>query len=198
MNKGKEKPFRQEIARRNRLALAYLELAGDKTFNSLSQERKNSLLQEVMAIGEEAARQLIQEYRTSDPRKIAGKMGVNIYGEERADLFRSQYRPKKKEIIISRSFHHRLLREVASRELSDRLLKLVVAKELFRHLELDRLGEVYRRYPFVVWQCGPFKREKFVPGLSAVAAQAFTQTLLGLQLTPEVFDYLIILSSLRR
>lgn len=178
------------IVERNRIALAYLELARDKIFQKLAEEEKNKLVKEVLAIGDEAAGWVSTEYGTDDPRKIAVKMGLRIFGEEKKSLRRSEYRREKKEIAISRKFHEKLLREVQSKELLERLLKLVVAHELFHHLEAERIGEVYRRYKFKVWKFGPFMREKYIKGLSDVAAQAFTQTLLGLEISPQVFDYL--------
>jgi hypothetical protein len=66
----------------------------------------------------------------------------------------------------------------------------VVAHELFHHLEVNRIGEVYKRYKFVVWRIGPYVREGNIKGLSNVAAQAFTQSLLGIEISPEIFDYL--------
>jgi hypothetical protein len=41
---------------------------------------------------------------------------------------------------------------------------------------------------------GPFTIERTIKGLSDVAAQAFTQTLLGLEVSPQVFDYLVLTS----
>jgi len=184
----------RKIIERNRMALAHLELAGDKVFKALPEDEKNRLIKEVMAVGDETAKWVVDEYKSDDPRKIAVKMGLRIYGEESQELKKSEYRHEKKEIAISRRFHEKLLREIKSKEISERLLKLVVAQELFRHIELDRIGEVYKRYKFKMWQLGPFVREKFVRGLSDVAAQAFTQRLLGIEVTPQVFDYLVLAS----
>jgi hypothetical protein len=194
MSRPKPRKTTIAIAERNRIALAYLELAKDKVFQKLPEEEKNKLVKEVLAIGDEAAGWVVTEYGTDDPRKIAVKMGVRIFGEEKKSLNRSEYRREKKEIAISRKFHEKLLREVQSKELSERLLKLVVAHELFHHLEAERIGEVYRRYKFQVWKFGPLVKEKFIKGFSDVAAQAFTHTLLKLEVTPQVFDYLVLTS----
>lgn len=182
------------IIERNRMALACLELAKDKIFRRLPEEERNRLVQEVLAIGDETAERILNEYGTNDPRKIAVRMGIKIFGEEKGSLKRSEYRKEKKEIVISREFHEKLLDEVHSKELSDRLLKMVVAHELFHHLEVEQVGEVYARYKFKAWKLGPFIREKYIKGLSEVAAQAFTHTLLGLELSPQVFDYLLLTS----
>ncbi|MCU0641864.1 MAG: hypothetical protein MUC35_07305 [Candidatus Margulisbacteria bacterium] len=189
--KPRAKKESQTITARNRLALAYLLLANDKVFTRLPADEKNSLLKEVLNLGEEAADTVKREYGTDDPRKIAVSMGLKVFGEEHRKLKRSEYRRDKKEIVISRKFHEKLLREVESKELSDRLLKLVVAHELFHHLEAERLGEIWRRFKFKLWQLGPLVIERRIKGLSEVAAQAFTQRLLGLELTPPVFDYLL-------
>jgi len=192
MNKPKTRKNGKAINERNRLALAYLELAGDKVFEKLPDGEKAKLIKDVLAVGEEAAAWVRNEYGTDDPRKIAVKMGLKVFGEENEALARSEYRRDKKEIAISRRFHENLLRKVQSPELSERLLKLVVAHELFHHLEAERLGEVYKRYKFKVFRLGPLAVEKTIAKLSDVAAQSFTQALLGLDLSPQVFDYLVL------
>jgi hypothetical protein len=189
--KAKNKRDNKAITERNRLALAHLLLANDRVFTRLPEEEKHVLLKKVMQIGDEAADWIKTEYGTDDPRKIAVKMGLKVFGEEDNKLKRSEYRREKKEIVISRKFHERLLREVESKELSDRLLKLVVAHELFHHLEAERFAEVSGRFKFKVWQLGPLLIERRIKGLSDVAAQAFTERLLGLAISPQVFDYLV-------
>jgi hypothetical protein len=191
--KAKPKPKRDNraITERNQLALAHLMLASDQTFTRLPEEEKHSLLKTVRQIGTDAADWVRGEYGTDDPRKIAVKMGLKVFGEEDKKLKRSEYRREKKEIVISRKFHEKLLREIESSELSDRLLKLVVAHELFHHLEAERVGEVAKRFKFKVWQLGPLQIERRIKGLSDVAAQAFTERLLGLDISPQVFDYLV-------
>jgi hypothetical protein len=82
------------------------------------------------------------------------------------------------------------LREVKSSQLSENLLKFIVAHELFHHLEVNRLGEIYKRFKFRVWELGPYVKEDYIKGLSEVAAQAFTHSLLKLEISPQNFDYL--------
>ncbi|MFC1637516.1 hypothetical protein ACFL1W_00695 [Candidatus Margulisiibacteriota bacterium] len=178
------------IGERNRLALAYMELARDKTFQGLPEERKAGLVKDVLAIGDEVAGWVVAEHGTNDPRKIATRLGVRVFGEDRGCTRRSEYRREKKEIVVYRDFHEKLLREVKSPELSENLLKFVVAHELFHHLETNRIGEIHKRYKFKAWQLGPYVQEKQIRGLSNVAAQAFTQSLLQLEISPQVFDYL--------
>ncbi|MBN3033357.1 MAG: hypothetical protein JW873_04610 [Candidatus Saganbacteria bacterium] len=194
MIKSKTKKAVGAIAERNRIALAYLELARDQVFQRLSEEEKIGLIKAAQAIGDETAGWVAKEYGASDPRKIAVKMGLRVFGEDKRGGDSSEYRRGKKEIVVSRKFHAKLLREVQSAELSERLLKLVVAQQLFHHLEAERIGAVYERFKFKVWRFGPFSREKTINGLSNVAAQAFTQTLLGLDVSPQVFDYLVMAS----
>ena len=191
---SKPKKTATAISERNRVTLAYLVLARDKVFQQLAEDEKVRLIKEVQAIGDEAAGWVAQEYASDDPRKIAVKMGLRVFGEDRDAGGTSEYRREKKEIVISRKFHEKLLREVQSTELSERLLKLVVAQQLFHHIEAERIGEVYKRFKFKAFQLGPFIREKVIKGLSDVAAQAFTQTLLKLDVSPQVFDYLVMTS----
>ncbi|MEA3492838.1 MAG: hypothetical protein U9R38_00460 [Candidatus Margulisiibacteriota bacterium] len=183
-NKGKA------IIERNRIALAYMELAKDKTFEKLSEEQKLKLVKEVISIGDEVASWVVAEYDTKDPRKIAAQLGVKVFGEDRGRAKGSEYRKEQQEIVIYRDFHEKLLREIKSSELADHLLKFMVAHELFHHLEMDRIGEIYKRYKFEAWRFGPYVKEVYIKGLSEVAARAFTHSLLDLEISPQVFDYL--------
>ncbi len=185
-----ESGAKEAIGERNRIALAYMELAKDRTFQKLAEEEKLNLVNEVMAIGDEVANWVKSEYGTNDSRKIAARLGVKIFGADERRKKGSEYCAEKKEIIISRDFHEKLMRQVKSTELAEHLLKYVVAHELFRHLEISRIGEVYKRFKFVAWRIGPLVRSKEIKGLSAVASQAFTQSLIGLEISPQVFDYL--------
>ena len=195
-NKGKKSSTQQAIGERNRIALAFMELSKDKTFTNLTDEHKLKLVREVLAIGDEVANWVMAEYGSNDPRKVAIKMGVKIFGENGNKGKGTEYRKESKEIIVYRSFHEKLIEKVQAPELSENLLKFLVAHELFHHLEMSRIGEIFKRYKFRVWSMGPFSKEKFIKGLSRVSAHAFTWTLLGLEISPQVFDYLTyILSS---
>ena len=174
--KRKQKNDSGSIIERNRIALAFIELGGDKVFKKLAEDHKLRLVREVLSIGDEVATWLASEYGANDPRKIAAAMGIKVFGEDQGKAKGSEYRQKKMEIVVYRNFHEKLVREVQNQELSENLLKFLVAHELFRHLEINRIGEIYKRYKFKTW--------------SNVAAQAFTQTLLRLEISPQVFDYL--------
>jgi len=178
------------IKERNRVALAYIELAKDKLFQKLPENQKISLIKEVLLIGDETAKRILTEYKTNDPRKIAAQLGVKVLGEGQGKKLRSEYRKEKKEIVVYRKFHEKLLREVHSTELSENLIKSLVAHELFHHLESSQLGEIYKKFRFKSWQFGPWVKYKFIKGLSEVAAQAFTESLLGIEISPEIFAYL--------
>lgn len=188
MNKHKNKG--KAIVERNRIALAYMELARDKTFEKLAEEQKLKLVKEVISIGDEVASWVVAEYNSKDPRKIAAELGIRVFGEDRGRAKGSEYRKERQEIVIYRDFHEKLLREIKSSELADHLLKFMVAHELFHHLELDRIGEIYKRYKFEAWRFGPYVKEVQIKGLSEVAARAFTHSLLDLEISPQVFDYL--------
>ena len=88
--KVEERPVKQEatksarkaISERNRVALAFMELAGDVIFQKLPEEKKLELVHEVLSIGDEVASWVIAENGTSDPRKIAARLGGRIFGAD--------------------------------------------------------------------------------------------------------------------
>jgi hypothetical protein len=72
-HKGHEK---KAVNESNRISLAFMELAEDKTFQKLPEDQKMSLVKEALSIGDEVASWTVAEYGMRDPRKIAAKMGI--------------------------------------------------------------------------------------------------------------------------
>jgi len=102
----------------------------------------------------------------------------------------SEYRSKNKEIFIYRDSLNILLRKgEGSSFVFDQPIKLLIAHELFHHLEEEQLGFVYDRFKARV-KIGPFKFQKRFKFLSEVAAHAFVETLLGLDCSPVLFESL--------
>jgi hypothetical protein len=192
------------IAHRNQLAFAFLELAGDRTFQKLPDEKKLAFIQGALEIGEGAAVWVMAECGQDDPRRIAEHFGLKIFGEDKGigsqKMKRSEYRPDKSTIVIFRDTLERLMGKVASKDLSDRLLRFLVAHELFHHLEKIKIGCVAERFQVTTWRFWRWEKKRSIPKLSDVAAQSFTQSLLSLDFSPLVFDYLtyILYADLKR
>ena len=174
------------IKERNKISLAALELAHDNNFHKIPAEDRIKLITEVLSIGEEIADWATAEYNTSDPRKLAEYLGVKIIGEDFGQMRKTEYRKKQKEIIIFHDTLKRLTSEITVPDLSERILRFLIAHELFHHLEETKIGYVYKRFKFR----GKLWTHYYIKGLSEVAAQAFTQKLLALEFSPHVFDYL--------
>ena len=174
------------IKERNRISLAALELMRDKNFHKISPDERLNLIAECLKIGEEVADWIVAEFGETDPRKIAEKLGAKIFGVESGERKKSEYRKKEKEIIIFRDTLKRLTSEITVPDLSERILRFLVAHELFHHIENVKIGPVYKRFKFP----GKFGFSFYIKGLSEVAAQAFTQKLLSIEFSPQVFDYL--------
>ena len=91
------------IKERNRISLAALELARDKNFLKIPSEERIRLISDVLSIGEEIADWASAEFGTTDPRKLAEFLGVKIFGEDKGNLKKSEYRKKQKERLLMRS-----------------------------------------------------------------------------------------------
>ncbi|MBU0687186.1 MAG: metallopeptidase family protein [Candidatus Margulisbacteria bacterium] len=189
-----QKRHKGPISQRNRIAFAFMELARDKTFQKVSSEKKLELIQNALDVGDQVAVWIHSEHNTRDPRKIAERLGLKVFGEDKGmvagKVKRSEYRHESREIVIFRDTLERLMSEVDSKELSERLLRLLVAHELFHHLERTQVGEVSKKFMITAWKFGPFERKREIKKLSDVSAHAFTQSLLELDFSPLVFDYL--------
>lgn len=177
----------EAIKDRNRLALAALELARDKNFSRLKDEEKLNLAQEAIKIGEEAAEWTISEYGSRDPRAIAEKLGIKVYGAERGEARCTEYKKEEKEIVIFRDALDHMSKQVTLPDIQERILRIFIAHELFHHLEEHKFGLIYKRFEFK----GPFFTRWYIKGVSEIAAQSFVQKLLEIEIMPQVFDYLI-------
>lgn len=184
-----------EVINRNKYALAYLEASKDKNFLRLPENEQTRLISESITIGEDAASWASLEFGMDDPRDIAEKMGLKVLGEEKGITGKiikySEYRPQDRQIIVFRDALEKMIREVKEENLNKKLLRYLVAHELFHHLEAEKFGQVYKKFKLLLWKFGPFSKEIYIKRLSEVAAQAFAQKLLKLEMSSGVFDYLV-------
>jgi hypothetical protein len=191
---GAEEKREVPVDDRNRLALAYLSLSRDKMFFRMSEKKRLKLIQSVLSFGDSVARGVENEFGTSDPREITQVLGLQVIGEDRGiqgSMFRrSEYRPRSKEIVIFRDSLKQLMREVATEDLSDRLMKLLIAHELFHHFEHTRFGPISSRFKVKLVGVGPLSFNIKLSPVGEVAAHAFAETLLDIKQSPMVFDYL--------
>jgi hypothetical protein len=183
-----------QVDARNRIALAYLCLVREGRFLNLKEEQKLKLIRETINFGDAVARGIENEFATTEPRKIAGMLGLKVVGDEGGMygslLKRSELKPRSKEIIIYRDSLNKLMREVSTLDLSDRIMKLLIAHELFHYFEHTRYGSTSRRIKVTKWKFGPFSWSIRLKGVSEVAAHAFAETLLEIKESPVVFDYM--------
>ncbi len=179
---------------KNRLDLVNFYLSRHKGFSKLDENEKVSLVSSVLSFGVKVAKDIVAEYETSDPRKLAEEMGITVQGEEggiKERLIRwSEYRKKRKEILIYRDSLNILLRRSQDDSMVfEQPIKLLIAHELFHHLEEEKFGLVSDKFKAVV-KIGPFRFKKKFKFLSEVAAHAFVETLLDLSCSPIVFESL--------
>ncbi len=183
--------IKKQIEKRNSLILAYLELANDRLFLKLPEEDQQKVIKEAIKVGEEMAAFVTDKYGSSDPRKIAQALGVRVYGSEEGGKNQvSQYFSKNEEIVIYRRPFERLSQEIGSPELGDKFLKFMVGRSLFFHLEKKFLGDLAKKFVFRVFKLGPFEKKRAINDVHKVSAQAFVRSLLEIEFSPEVFDYL--------
>jgi len=179
---------------RNKVLLAYLTLSRDKKFFKISEQDRLKLINAVQDFGSGLARDIKKEFGATDPRRIVEMMGLKVIGEDRGIrgtlLTRSEYRPRAKQIVIYRDSLNQLMKEVASEDLSDKLMKLLIAHELFHHLEITRKLNIPRLFRIKRWSLGPITIFVKIRAVSEVAAHAFAEELLDLKQSPMVFDYL--------
>ncbi|MBU0574014.1 MAG: hypothetical protein ABIJ26_03310 [Candidatus Margulisiibacteriota bacterium] len=179
----------KSVESRNEMVLACLHLSTDPVFLRLDQGERMRLISEAGEQGRQIADWIVAEYNSTDPRKIAEQMGVKVHGEEGGGKKKSEYRKKSGEIIVFRDALGRLSNEITVPHLAERLLRFLVANELFHHIEEIKVGRIFKKFPIPV-KMGPLTVKKYIPALSDVAAQSFTRSLLKLEFSPRVFAYI--------
>ena len=182
------------LEERNRVLLAYMNLSKDKKFTRLSEEKRIKLIRFILSFADSCAGGIKEEFGTADPRRIVETMGLKVVGEDggiRGSLVRrSEYRPGTKEIVIYRDSLNQMMKEVKAEDLQDRLIKLLIAHELFHHLEKIKLPSVPKMFRVEKWRLGPMSLGVKIRGVREVAAHAFAEALLEIKHSPMVFDYL--------
>lgn len=178
--------------------LAAAELRQDFLYERLTPEQRQLVVEEALAIGEEAAR----NYR---PRADEGmsafaeRLGCRVrFADDRNVvsnfLIRTEYRPRAAEILVYRGSVRQMLSvlrdSVPGRCWSTEVAEDIhVAHEVFHHLEATELGLVNDRLPKVVtFRWGPLVRRTSVRRAREISAHKYAKDILRLPFLPNLLD----------
>ncbi len=165
-------------------------------------DQRRRWIRESIACGREYAVRVSREYNASDPKVLAGILGMEVdypTYPERADrvLFAEYRAPNKIHIYMDAVNRAEKLREEpAVQELLTSQLdiaRLLLSHELFHFVEEKYRKEIYTKTEKVrLWSLGPLHNDSGIIALSEIAAMAFAQTLTGLPYSPYVMDMFLV------
>lgn len=159
-------------------------------------------MEQAIACGMAYAKQLVGQYQTRDPKKMAELMGLTVEYPELPDktdrvLFAEFREPNKIRIFkdaVRRSDTVRNIPEVTA-WLTEQLdvERVLLAHEIFHYVEEIYKKEIFTKKEKIrLWSIGPLHNDSTIPSLGEIAAMAFAKELMGMDYAPYVLDVVLV------
>lgn len=168
----------------------------DPLCNKISNEQKREMIVKAVECGKNAAARIVDCFETSDPLKIAEKLGLGITcveKEQRADrvLFALFTPPDKIEIMaepIQRAEQSHATMEFISLET---IKKLILGHEIFHFLE-EQDSSIYTKTEKIeLWRFLGFRNYSTIQALSEIAGMSFSGYLTPFGTSPFALDVIL-------
>lgn len=165
-------------------------------------DQRRRWIREAMACGKEYAARVCKEYNATDPKVLAGALGMDVdyptYPEKADRVLFAEFRVPNKIHIYMDAVNRaaKYMEEPQVRELlTDRLdiPRLLLSHELFHFVEEKYRHEIYTKTEKIrLWSVGPLHNDSNIIALSEIAAMAFAQALTGIPYSPYVMDVFLV------
>ena len=165
-------------------------------------EQRRSWMEQALACGQEYARKVMEEYKSSDPEVIAKAMGMKVsyptYPEKTDRVLFAEYRVPDTICIYmdavkkAKKFLEKPeIREILTEGLN--ISRLLLAHELFHNVEEKYKHEIYTKTEKIrLWSLGPVHNDSTIIALSEIAAMAFAKEITGIPYAPYVMDVFLV------
>lgn len=170
--------------------------------NKIPIQRRIELIEKANECGRQYADRIISRYGTHEPLALAKAMGLEVqYPERPTGVVRvtfAEYKPPKNIFLYTDAVDkaRASMQEDGVAELfgeSFRITDLLLAHELFHHVEEQYAKEIFTRTEKVeLWTLKPFHNRSTIICLGEIAAMAFAKRLLALSFSPYVMDVFLI------
>lgn len=166
-----------------------------------TEEQKSEYIRKANACGRQWAEWVADQYKTRNPKVLAEKMGIKVKEPKMPTgggvvLFAQYIQPD--EITIFTDCVERasqLEQECRCLLLKpENLMNILLAHELFHAVEEQHQKEIYTRTEKVELWRKPFSNQSCIVCLSEIAAMAFAEKLLKLEVSPYMLDVLLVYS----
>lgn len=180
-------------------------VSNDRYAGRLNEKEIRVLAASALADGEDAAKAVQIERSPATIEALASELGISV---EQADgeidvaghLFSADYRPNPPRVRLYTRALAAIDRGLAETRVAQiigatRALPVLLAHEIYHHLDLVRPTTLTQRHRVTSLQLGPLHLKTELPTLAEVAAGRFAATLLGLHCHPKLLDLLLLWDS---
>jgi hypothetical protein len=179
-----------------------LMLCEDPVYGKIPKDLRREAVLRAAQFGRQASEGVVARLGTMDPMAIVQALEVRLSWSDEPHVFgkivrTSTYAHRTRTITIYTGSVEEMNRALAAPDLLSLLEvrdvgPVYIAHELFHHLEEEGLGRAANLFRIVTLKLGPFALRSGIGQLSEIAADAFTQKLLGLRAAPRLLDYLTV------
>lgn len=166
-------PFPDKISSRQ-------ELARDLLYRKIPAADREKIADQAWETGAKAARELIRSRPGADIYEHVKHQGLAVEFEEKDNVagnlrYFSEYFPAAKKIVV---YVEAVKQWAANNNLPfEKALEIMLAHELYHHLECTKFGLTAEQYTVPTWQIGKFKWGKSsILALSEIGADGFAYT----------------------
>ena len=177
-------------------------VGNDRYAGRLDEDEIGRLAAAALADGEEAAMAL---RAGKSPEALASELGISVgYADAAIDvaghLFSADYRPNPPRIRLYTRALTAIDRGLAAPGVAEvvgatRAQPVLLAHEIYHHLDLARPTTLAQRHRITSFRLGPLHLKTELPSLAEIAAGRFAATLLGLHCHPKLLDLLLLWDS---
>ena len=182
--------------------LALWMLGNDRYAHRLDDGAKTALAVAALADGQALAK---TARIGSQPAALAAELGLAVAYDDgeiavAGQIFCADYRPKPPRIRLYTRALAAIDRCLAIPGVADTLgtalsTPVLLAHEIYHHLDLARPRSLAQRYPITSLKLGSWQLKTEVPAMAEIAAGRFAATLLGLHCHPKLLDLLLLWDS---
>jgi hypothetical protein len=186
-------------------ALSRWMVSNDRYAGRLNKTEIHVLAASALADGEDAAKVVQIDRSPTAIEALASELGIFVEqaGGEidvAGHIFSADYRPNPPRVRLYTRALAAIDRGLAETRVAQiigatRALPVLLAHEIYHHLDLARPTTLTQRHRVTSLQLGPLQLKTELPSLAEVAAGSFAATLLGLHCHPKLLDLLLLWDS---
>lgn len=172
----------------------------DPIRRKISNDRKEELIKKAISCGHEEAMKIKAAYGKQAISEYCKNAGIQVILKESEGsdgyIVFAQYNSPNKITVYQKNIEHvnAWIKDNHLLSLLERIdvKQLLIAHEMFHHLEYTQADIITQSEKIELWRFGPFKHESKMIAVSEIAAMSFARTLMNISYNPYVFDVVML------